>query len=70
MEAASDAAEVLRSTAGKDNFKRLSRLLRSGGTSLLREVFDTRCPPSQLRAKLSVPATEKLLKKANLTKAQ
>lgn len=70
MEAASDAAEVLRSTAGKDNFQRLSRLLRSGGTSLLREVFDTRCPPSQLRAKLSAPATEKLLKKANLTKAQ
>ena len=50
MEAASDAAEVLRSTAGNDNFQRLSRLLRSGGTSLLREVFDTRCPPSQLRA--------------------
>ena len=66
MAAASDAGEVLRSTAGKDNFHRLARLLISGGTSLLREVFDTLCPPSPL----SAPATEKLLKKANLTKAQ
>ena len=70
MAAASDAGEVLRSTAGKDNFHRLARLLISGGTSLLREVFDTLCPPSQLPTTLSVPATEKLLKKAKLTKPQ
>lgn len=70
MAAASDAGEVLRSTAGKDNFHRLARLLISGGTSLLREVFDTLCSPSQLPTTLSAPATEKLLKKAKLTKAQ
>ena len=70
MAATSDPAEVLRSTAGKDNFQRLTRLLISGGTSLLREVFDTFCPPSQLPTILSAPATEKLLKKAKLTKPQ
>lgn len=70
MAAASDAGEVLRSTAGKDNFHRLARLLISGGTSLLREVFDTLCPPSQLPTTLSARATEKLLKKAKLTKPQ
>ena len=70
MAAASDAGEVLRSTAGKDNFHRLARLLISGGTSLLREVFDTLCSPSQLPTTLSAPATEKLLKKAKLTKPQ
>lgn len=70
MAAASDADEVLRSTGEKDNFHRLARLLISGGTSLLREVFDTLCPPSQLLTTLISPATEKLLKKAKLTKAQ
>lgn len=70
MAATSDPAEVLRSTAGKDNFQRLARLLISGGTSLLSEVFDTFCPPSQLPTILSAPATEKLLKKAKLTKPQ
>lgn len=70
MAAASDAGQVLRSTAGKDNFHRLARLLISGGTSLLREVFDTLCSPSQLPTTLSAPATEKLLKKAKLTKPQ
>lgn len=70
MAATSDPAEVLRSTAGKDNFQRLARLLISGGTSLLSEVFDTFCPPSQLPTILSAPATEKLLKKAKLTTPQ
>lgn len=70
MAAASDADEVLRSTGEKDNFHRLARLLISGGTSLLREVFDTLCPPSQLLTTLISPATKKLLKKAKLTKAQ
>lgn len=70
MAATSDPAEVLRSTVGKDNFQRLARLLISGGTSLLSEVFDTFCPPSQLSTILSAPATEKLLKKAKLTKPQ
>lgn len=70
MATTSDPAEVLRSTAGKDNFQRLARLLISGGTNLLSEVFDTFCPPSQLPTILGAPATKKLLKKANLTKPQ
>ena len=67
---ASDPDEVLRSTDGKDNFLRLVRLLISGGTSLLREIFDFICPPSYLPTILSKPATEKQLKSAKLTKPQ
>ena len=65
-----DPAEVLSSTSGKANFYRVARLLISGGTSLLREIFDVHCPPSQLAKILSAPATKTLLKGARLTKPQ
>ena len=70
MAAALDPDEVLRSTAGKANFQRITRLLISGGTSLLREVFDAIHPPSNLPTILSNPATANLLKGAKLTKPQ
>ena len=70
MAAAADPNEVLFSTAGKTNFQRVARLLVSGGTYLLREVFEARCPPSNLPTILSNPATEKQLKAAKLTKPQ
>ncbi|KAL9959083.1 hypothetical protein ACROYT_G036165 [Oculina patagonica] len=65
-----DPDKVLRSTTGKGNFQRVSRLLISGGTTLLREVFDQICPPSNLPTILKNPATEKQLKAAKLTKPQ
>ena len=70
MAAAPDPDEVLRSTRGKENFQRISRLLISGGTALLREIFDLICPPSNLPTVLKKPATEKQLKSAKLTKPQ
>ncbi|KAL9959132.1 hypothetical protein ACROYT_G036220 [Oculina patagonica] len=70
MAAAPDSDEVLRSTRGKGNFQRVARLLISGGTTLLREIFDQICPPSNLPAILKNPATEKQLKAAKLTKPQ
>ena len=71
MAAALDPDEVLRSSKGRDNFQRLARLLISGGTVLLREVFDRKCLPSKLPTILQNPATEKrLCKEANLTKLQ
>ena len=56
--------------AGRDNFQRLARLLISGGTMLLREAFDIKCPPNNLPTILQNPATKKLLKAAKLTKPQ
>ncbi len=70
MAAVPDPDEVLRSTTGKANFQRVSRLLISGGTALLREVFDQICPPTNLPTILKNPATEKQLKAAKLTKPQ
>ena len=70
MAAALDPDEVLRSTPGKGNFQRLTRLLVTGGTNLLREIFDIRCPPSNLHTILGNPATKNQLKAANLTKPQ
>ena len=70
MATAPDPDEVLCSTRGKENFQRISRLLISGGTALLREIFDLYCPPSNLPATLNNPATEKQLKAAKLTKPQ
>ena len=70
MATALDPGEVLRSTSGKANFQRVARLLISGGTTLLREIFDLRCPPSNLPTILKNPATEKQLKAAKLTKPQ
>lgn len=62
--------EVLCSTDGKDKFQRISRLLISGGTTLLREMFDQICPPFHLPSKLKDPNTKKQLKSAKLTKPQ
>ena len=70
MATALDPDEVLRSTSGKGNFQRLARLLISGGTALLRDVFDQICPPSNLPKVLHNPAKEKQLKSAKLTKPQ
>ena len=70
MAAAPDPDEVLTSTREKANFQRLARLLISGGTSLMREIFDKRCPPSNLPSTLKNPAIEKHLKAAKLTKPQ
>ena len=71
MAAALDPDEVLRSSKGRDNFQRLARILISGGTVLLREVFDIKCPPSNLPTTLQNPATKKkLFKAAKLTKPQ
>lgn len=62
-----DPDEVLRSTAGKANFQRVARLLISGGTILLREIFDICCPPSRLPSILKNPDN---IKAAKLTKPQ
>ncbi|KAL9966560.1 hypothetical protein ACROYT_G024651 [Oculina patagonica] len=70
MAAAPDPDEVLRSTSGKGNFQRVARLLISGGTTLLREIFDQLCPPSNVPTILKNPATAKQLKAAKLTKPQ
>ena len=70
MAATPDPAEVLHSSRGRDNFQRLARLLISGGTVLLREVFDIKCPSSNLPTTLQNPAMKKLLKAAKLTKPQ
>ena len=70
MAAAPDPGEILRSTSGKENFQRITRLLISGGTSLLREIFDSICPPSNLPTILSNPVTKNQLKAAKLTMPQ
>ena len=70
MATAPDPDEVLRSTRGKEHFQRIARLLISGGTTLLREIFDQLCPPSSLPTILKNTATEKQLKAAKLTKPQ
>ena len=70
MAAVPDPDEVLRSTKEKENFQRVARLLISGGTTLLREIFDQLCPPCNLSTTLKNPATEKKLRSAKLTKAQ
>ena len=70
MATASVASSVLQTTPGKRNFQRLSRLLIAGGTSVLREVFDSIYPPSTLPAALNNPAVKTLLKGTRLTKPQ
>ena len=70
MAAAPDPDEVLRPTTGKANFQVVTRLLISGGTVLLREIFDLICRPSDLPTILNNPATIKQLKSAKLTKPQ
>ena len=67
MADAPDPDEILRSTSGKENFQRISRLLISGGTSLLREIFDSICLPRDLPTILSTPATTRKLKNTYLS---
>ena len=64
------AASVLRSSKEKDNFQRLARLLIGGGTVLLREVFDMKCPPRNLPTILQDPHTKELLQGAWLYKEE
>ncbi len=54
----------------KTNFQRVARLLVSGGTTLLREIFDQLCPPSNLPTILKNTATKKQLNTARLCKSQ
>ena len=68
MAAASDP--VLSSTMEKGNLQRVARLLITGGTTLMREIFDHLCPPSNLPTILESPATKKQLSSAKLTKPQ
>ena len=70
MAAAPDPDEILCSTSGKTNFQRITRLLISGGTSLLREIFDSIYPPSHLPTILGNPVTKNQLKGAKLTMPQ
>ena len=70
MAAAPDPEEVLRSTPGKANFHRVTRLLISGGTRLLREFFDRIHSPSCLSMVLTNPVVETQLKTARLSKPQ
>ena len=67
---ASDAEEALRATERKENFQRLTRLLMSGGFSLLREKFDSIHSPIDLPKTLADTATRNSLKRANLFKQQ
>ena len=48
-------ADELESTRGKENFQRFARLLICGGTSLLKEVFDSHLPPGVLGSCLAAP---------------
>ena len=70
MAAAPDPDEILCSTSEKTNFQRITRLLISGGTSLLREIFDSIHPPSHLPKILSNPVTKNQLKSGKLTRPQ
>ena len=70
MAAAADPHDVLCSTDGKENFIRLTRLLISGGTTLLRETFDMIISPITLSTTLNNSSTKAQLKTAKLTKPQ
>lgn len=62
------ATALLRSSVGKANFQRLVRLLITGGTALLREIFDKFCPPNDLPKLLKDPRIVNQLKAAKLAK--
>ena len=50
------AGKALAPSSGKDNYQRLARLIVVGGTTLLRDVFDSIYPPSALPYWLTNPA--------------
>ena len=62
--------KALHTSSEKANFQRLARLLMCGGLTLLREVFDSIHPPTNLPAVLSHPATARQLNGARLTRAE
>ena len=64
------ADEALASTSGKDNYQRLARVIVVGGTSLLREVFDSIHPPDELFAVLISPVVVKKLSWINKRESQ
>ena len=70
MATARDPDDLLCSNVGKANFQRLTRLLVTGGTALLRELFDMFCPPNDLPKLLKNPTIMSKLKAAKLTKPQ
>ena len=70
MATVSDASSVLETTHGKRNFQRITRLLVAGGTSMLREVFDSIRPPPTLSVALADPLVKNQLRSAKLTKPQ
>ena len=70
MATARDPHDLLRSNAGKANFQRLTRLLITGGTALLKEIFDKFFPPNDLPNFLRDCTTKDRLKAAKLSKPQ
>ena len=64
------ADEALASTSGKDNYQRLARVIVVGGTSLLREVFDSIHPPDELFTVLISPVVVKKLSWINKRESQ
>ena len=70
MAGVQDPNEMLGTTSGKENFQRLTRLLIIGARSLLKEIFDRKCPPSKFLIKLKDPSVKKQLRAAQLTKPQ
>ena len=58
-----------RSTTERANFERISRLLIFGAKTLVREIFDTRCPPNLLYEMLHYPSIVEWLK-GKLTKPE
>ena len=70
MASLTGAEEGMRSTDGRDYFKRLTRLLMCGGVRLLTEKFDCFHSPADLPLKLGDPAIIAQLKKAKLSKPE
>ncbi|XP_078368659.1 uncharacterized protein LOC144652510 isoform X2 [Oculina patagonica] len=64
------AAAALPLTTEEANFLRIARLVIIGGTTLLREIFDSIFPPGYLPVILHNPVTVKRLREARLSKPQ
>ncbi|XP_078380063.1 uncharacterized protein LOC144663008 isoform X2 [Oculina patagonica] len=70
MASPTDAEDAFRSTKGKENFQRLTRLLMCGGVRLLREMFDSFHSPTDLPLKLGDPAIQTQLRRARISKPE
>ncbi|XP_068705223.1 uncharacterized protein [Montipora foliosa] len=66
---ATPSDRALHATNGKANFQRLTRLLMCGGITLLREVFDSILPPTDLQIKLGDATIKAQLQKLTHQKA-